>query len=250
MHYEGRINMNRHLENTLSVVTGGSQGLGKAITEALACAGSTVVIGDIKAEQAAQAAEQFTRQGLRVVGHVLNVADETSVAAFIDWVEAEYGRLDVLVNNAGTDVTKAVEELTVAEWDRVLAVNLRGPFLMAKAALHLMARQQSGQIINIVSTAAKRAWPNASAYHASKWGLLGLSHALFTEARPFGVKVTAVLPGGMRTAFILDRFPDVDPNNLQDPRAVAETILYVLSLPPETVIPEIMVLPLRETSWP
>jgi short-subunit dehydrogenase len=101
-----------------------------------------------------------------------------------------------------------------------------------------------------VSTAAKRAWPNASAYHATKWGLLGFSHALHTEARPLGIKVTAVVAGGMRTPFLLDRFPDLDPGVLQDPRNVAETIRFVLLQPPETVVPEVMVIPMRETSWP
>jgi NADP-dependent 3-hydroxy acid dehydrogenase YdfG len=156
----------------------------------------------------------------------------------------------VLVNNAGVDVTLPVDELTVEEWDRVLAVNLRGPFLMTKHVLPVLKEQRHGHIVNIVSTAAKRAWPNAAAYHASKWGLLGFSHAVHAEARPHGVKVTAVVAGGMRTAFLLDRFPDIDVGTLQDPRHVAETVRFVLTQPEETVIPEIMVLPMRETSWP
>ena len=113
-----------------------------------------------------------------------------------------------------------------------------------------MKPRKSGHIVNIASTAAKRAWANASAYHASKWGLLGFSHALHVEARAYDIKVTAVVSGGMRTPFLLERFPDIDTNNLQDPENVAQTIKFVLMQPRETVIPEIMVLPLRETSWP
>jgi short-subunit dehydrogenase len=113
-----------------------------------------------------------------------------------------------------------------------------------------MREARRGHVVNIVSTAAKRAWPNAAAYHASKWGLLGFTHALHTEARPHGVKVTAVVAGGMRTPFLLDRFPDIDVDTLQDPRNVAATVRFVLTQPPETVIPEVMVLPMRETSWP
>jgi short-subunit dehydrogenase len=112
-----------------------------------------------------------------------------------------------------------------------------------------MKRTRSGHIINIASTAAKRAWPNASAYHASKWGLLGFSHALHSEARKDGIKVTAVVAGGMKTPFILDRFPEAE-SNLQDPIHVAETIKYILCQPEETVIPEVMVIPMKETSWP
>jgi short-subunit dehydrogenase len=113
-----------------------------------------------------------------------------------------------------------------------------------------MRGRSSGHIINVVSTAAKRAWANAAAYHASKWGLLGFSHALHVEARRHGVKVTAVIAGGMRTPFLLERFPDIDPSTLQDPANVARAIHDVLLLPEETVVPEITVLPMRESSWP
>jgi short-subunit dehydrogenase len=105
-------------------------------------------------------------------------------------------------------------------------------------------------ILNIVSTAAKRAWPNASAYHASKWGLLGFSHALHSEARAYGVRVTAVICGGMRTPFLLDRFPELDPAVLQDPAVVARTIRSLIDTNDESVVPEITILPMRETSWP
>jgi len=235
--------MTNALANQIAVVTGGSQGLGQAITTLLSAAGATVIIGDVKVEQANQ-------QDRQVTARRLDLLDPGSIGDFVDAVGGEYGRVDILINNAGTGVTKPVEELTVEEWDRVLGVNLRGVFLMAQAVLPIMYRQGGGHIVNITSTAAKRAWPNASAYHASKWGVLGLSYALFAEARQQGVKVTAVAPGGMRTPFLLDRFPDLDPNNLQDPHTVAQTILHVLTLPPESVIPEVMVLPMRETSWP
>ncbi len=156
----------------------------------------------------------------------------------------------MLVNNAGTDVTLPLDALSIGQWDRVLRTNLHGPFLFAKAVLPTMKQQGRGHIVNITSTAARRAWPNASAYHASKWGLLGLSHALHTELRPHGIKVTAVITGGMRTPFLLDRFPDIDVSTLQDPANVARVVHFVICQPEETVIPEIMVLPMRETSWP
>jgi short-subunit dehydrogenase len=122
--------------------------------------------------------------------------------------------------------------------------------LLSKHVLPVMKRQGRGHIVNVASTAAKRAWANASAYHASKWGLLGFTHALHVEARPYGVKVTALVAGGMRTPFLLDRFPDIDLSNLQDPTNVARTLRFLLTQPDETVIPELMVLPMRETSWP
>jgi len=179
-----------------------------------------------------------------------DVGNETQIEESIRRVMESYGRIDILVNNAAIDKTVSIEELSVQDWDGVLTTNLRGPFVLSKCVLPIMKRQRSGHIVNIVSTAAKRAWANASAYHASKWGLLGLSHALHVEARPHQVKVTAVVSGGMRTPFLLDRFPDIDLSTLQDPRNVAETIRCILQLPSETAVPEIMVMPMKETSWP
>jgi NAD(P)-dependent dehydrogenase (short-subunit alcohol dehydrogenase family) len=176
----------------------------------------------------------------------VDLTSEQEIAAALGGLD----RLDVLVNNAGVDFTLPIEELGVNQWDAVIAVNLRAPFLLAKHAARLMRQQGGGHIVNIASTAAKRTWPNASAYHASKWGLLGFSHALHAEGRRDNIKVTAVIAGGMRTPFIMDRFPDTDPSVLQDPKNVADTVHFVLTQPDETVIPEVMVLPMRETSWP
>jgi NAD(P)-dependent dehydrogenase (short-subunit alcohol dehydrogenase family) len=238
------------VHNKVAIVTGGSGGLGRAVAETLAAAGACVVIGDLLHQQADGLAKELIGLGYQAHSLPLDVTDEVSIDRFFDYIQRELGQLDILINSAGIDVTKPLDELTLDEWDLVLDVNLRGPFLMAKKAIAMMYPARSGHIVNITSTAAKRAWPNASVYHASKWGLLGFSRGLFTEARQYNVKVTAVVPGGMQTGFIFDRFPDVDPNVLQDPKNVARSILHVLTCPADSVIPEIMVLPLRETSWP
>ena len=238
------------LKDKVALVTGGASGLGKAICNTLYEAGAQVVAADIQEEKLEEVCAQMETNGRKVNPLILDVRNEEGIQEAMKAIVDEYGQLDILVNNAGTDKTVPIEELSVSDWDRVIAVNLRGPFVLSKQALPIMREQGSGHIVNIVSTASKRAWPNAAAYHASKWGLLGFSHALHTEARPFNVKVTAVVVGGMRTPFLLDRFPDIDENNLQDPVNVAETVRFVLLQPDETVIPEIMVIPMRETSWP
>lgn len=238
------------LEGKVALVTGGARGLGEAICRMFNREGSLVTIADINKEKSYALAEELSGSGTKACGLALDICDEAQVEKAIQEIISEYGRLDVLVNNAAIDKTVSVEELSLEEWDRIMATNLRAPFLLAKQVMPIMRQQGQGHIVNIVSTAAKRAWPNAAAYHASKWGLLGLSHALHTEARPHGVKVTAVIAGGMRTPFLLDRFADIDVGTLQDPANVAETVRFVLSQPAETVIPEVMVLPMRESSWP
>lgn len=236
--------------NRVVLVTGGGRGLGEATCRVLARAGWSVVVGDVREDAAKTVAAGLQDDGLTATSVHLDVTDAGSVSEVLRSIADEMTRLDAVVNNAGIDVTLPVEELSVEQWDSVLGVNLRGPFLVARSALPLLRRAGTGHIVNIVSTAAKRTWANASAYHASKWGLLGFTHALHVEGRELGVKVTAVVSGGMRTPFILERFPDVDQSTLQDPAAVANTVRFVLEQPPESVIPEVMVIPVKETSWP
>ncbi len=234
----------------VALVTGAGRGLGEAICRELSDAGVTIVAGDIRLDMAEKVAKALRDKDRTALAFRLDVADEDFVENFVDSAIAELGRVDFLINNAGIDVTEPVKDMLIADWDRIIGVNLRGPFLMAKRVIPHMVERNTGHIVNIVSTAAKRAWPNASAYHASKWGLLGLSHALHAELREHMVKVTAVVAGGMRTEFLLERFPDIDITTLQEPKNVAETVRFVLSQPEATVIPEVMVLPMRETSWP
>jgi NAD(P)-dependent dehydrogenase (short-subunit alcohol dehydrogenase family) len=238
------------LEARTALITGGAGGLGGAICHSLAKAAYRVIVADVNLDRARAIVRDVKANGGCAEAELLDVSDADQACTTIEALTSNGRSVDVLVNCAGMDVTVPVEELSVAEWDQILSVNLRGPFLLSRAVLCGMKARGRGHIVNIVSTAAKRAWSNATAYHASKWGLLGFSHGLHVEARPFGVKVTAVIAGGMRTPFILDRFPETDPNVLQDPRNVADTIRFVLSQPPETVIPEITVIPMRETSWP
>ena len=239
------------LAGKVALVTGGGRGLGAATAEMLALAGACVVVADLREDSAKDCAARLERLGgQRALGLALDVGDAAQVQAAVRQAVETYGSLDILINNAGTDVTLPVTELRVEEFDRVLATNLRGPFLLSRAAFAEMQFRGGGHIVNIVSTAAKRCWANASAYHARKWGLLGLSHALHVEGRGCGIAVTAVIAGGMRTPFLLERFPEIDVETLQEPANVANTIRFVLTQPGGSVVPEVTVLPLRETSWP
>jgi NAD(P)-dependent dehydrogenase (short-subunit alcohol dehydrogenase family) len=238
------------IKGKVIVITGAARGLGAAICRILSEDGAIIIATDINASLLEETVGKILEQGGKAAGYAMNVTNENNVEDTISQIVKEYGTIDVLINNAGVDYTKSVVELTHKEWRQVIEVNLTGPFIVSKAVYPYMKENGSGHIVNITSTASKRAWPNASAYHASKWGLTGFSHALHSEARKDKIKVTALVAGGMQTPFLLDRFPDIDLNLLQNPENVAESIRYVLCQPDGTVIPELMVIPMTETSWP
>lgn len=242
--------MSGELDGKCALVTGGARGLGRALCEALGRAGARVALTDFRAELAAQTCDALREKGLDVMHFALDVRDAMQIEERCQAIRERCGDIDILINCAAVDYTLPIDELTIDQWDDAIATNLRAPFLLSRCVAATMKARQQGDIVNITSTAAKRAWPNASAYHASKWALLGLSHALHAELRPYGIRVIAVVAGGMRTPFLLDRFPDIDPALLQPPENVADMIVKVLTMPRDSVVPEISVLPMRETSWP
>ncbi|MCU0950592.1 MAG: SDR family NAD(P)-dependent oxidoreductase [Burkholderiaceae bacterium] len=240
------------LAGKVALVTGAGRGLGEQIVRTLAAEGMRVVAADLNMDAAQRVAAEIgdARQGGSVLPLALDVGDHAATDEALAQTVRQFGGLDVVVNNAGTDLTAPIGEIGPREWQRILATNLSGPFYLARGAQPLIAARGGGHIVNIVSTAAKRAWPNAAAYHASKWGLLGLSYALHAELREQRIRVVALIAGGMRTPFLLDRFPDLDLAKLQDPADVARVLPFLLTLPENTVVPELMVLPRLESSWP
>lgn len=241
--------MQTQLLDKVALVTGGGSGLGAAICKSLARCGLKIIVADVNPDKARKVAHEIEKEKGRAYAIELDVTDYKRIPAQLDELTEMCGGFDVLINNAGVDLTTSIMEMPVEKWNQILATNLTGPFVLSKEALRLM-KGKKGNIINIVSTAAKRSWANASAYHASKWGLLGFSHALHVEGREMGIKVTGVVCGGMRTPFLLERFPDIDVTTLQPPENVADVICQILQMPHESVIPEVMVLPMKETSWP
>lgn len=187
------------LRDQVIIVTGAGRGLGAAISRVLSAEGATVVATDYDAGTADRTAAELIAEGSQSHAIALDVGDEAAVRSALDEVVDRFGRVDAVINNAAIDITLPIDELNVEDWDRVVRTNLRGPFLLAKHASVLMRKRASGAIVNIASTASRRAWPNASVYHATKWGLLGLSHALHAELRPHGIKVSAVIAGDRKS---------------------------------------------------
>ncbi|MFD7631803.1 SDR family oxidoreductase [Streptomyces sp. NPDC059851] len=235
-----------------ALVTGGARGLGAAIARRLAAAGASVLVADVRKDLAQQLCADLVVAGGRARSVEMDVRDADAVAAVLRDVEEDGRSVDILVNNAAVDVSKPVEHLTAEEVTRVVTTNLLGPMYLCLQTYRRMVAAGSGHIVNILSTAANRTWTEAGPYAASKSGLRAFTHTLFKEAQRdcTGIGVTGVIAGGMETAFILDRFPDADVSLLQSPDVVADTVLYALSVPPGSVVGELVVVPRREPSWP
>jgi NAD(P)-dependent dehydrogenase (short-subunit alcohol dehydrogenase family) len=198
----------RRFEGKVGLVTGAASGIGRATAERLSAEGAGVFCADIQAKPLEDLAETLRERGADAVARVCDVSDPTAVRATVQEAIDHFGRLDTLCNIAGVLQFANTHEVSLEDWNRVIAVNLTGTFLMCQAAIpHLL--KTKGNIVNMSSTAALKAHPWTSAYAASKGGVLAFSHGLAIEYGKQGLRVNAVCPGAVATpiqkAF---RFPD------------------------------------------
>ena len=228
------------LAGKVAIVTGGASGIGQAIATLLAENGATVAIGDQLEDVGKETAQGLESRGFTARAFPVDVSDADQVELLVKSVVETYGAVDILVNNAGIGQRRGILEMAVDEWERVLAVNLKGGFLCAQAAAKEMVKQgRGGRIISIVSTAAENARVNAAAYCASKAGLLQFTRVLAQELGQYGITANAVGPGLTITGSplreppseeylgaFLKEVPLARPGN---PRDVAQVVAFLAS---------------------
>ena len=244
----------RTLEGRIALVTGASSGLGRATAIALARAGADVAIVARSEEELDSVRGEIIKIGRRALALPVDLASVDDTTEAVRQSVEELGRVDVLVNAAGTDTPGTVEALDIEGWDRTLAVNLRAPFLLSKAAFPHMREAGGGTIINISSVAGKKGWANASAYCASKFGLTGFTEALADEGKEHGIRAIVLYPGAMATnwgAFSPEErqgseLNEAPPTRVLQPERVADLIVWLAASPPEFVLTEGIVLPIAE----
>jgi 3-oxoacyl-[acyl-carrier protein] reductase len=191
------------LEDKRAVVTGGARGIGRAIAGAFAAEGADVAVADTLPEgDATLVLTDIARSGRRGIYLRTDVAREDQVRSMVDAVHGAFGRIDVLVNNAGILSRSPLEEMPVEEWDRVLNVNLRGAFLCCRFALGRMLERGEGRIINVASQIGQAGEPGLSHYSASKGGVIAFTKALAREVAARGVLVNAIAPGPISTGIM------------------------------------------------
>ena len=235
------------LDGKVVVVTGASKGIGKAIAFAFAAAGAKVVLAARTRETLEQVAAEFSVGGVSNPDSVLavptDVTDVDAVKQLIRRTLDAYQRVDILINNAGIGHFGPVVDFDPDNWDAVLNSNLKAVYLCAKYALPPMLEQGSGQIINVLSIAAKVAFQASSAYCAAKAGALALTKVLASEVRQQNIRVTAVLPGSVHTPFWDDVPEHPDFAQMLTPEHVADTVVSVCQQPSGMVTEEIVVMP-------
>jgi NAD(P)-dependent dehydrogenase (short-subunit alcohol dehydrogenase family) len=246
------------LAGQVAIVTGASSGLGRACALALAQVGADVALLARNADDLQQVSTEIEPLRRRALLLPLDLAAEDQIMAAVARTIDAFGRIDVLVNAAGTDVPGHVVDLPIEGWDRVLDVNLRAPFVLAKAVFPHMRQAGRGTIINVSSVAGKRGWANATAYCASKFGLTGFTQALAAEGKPHGIRACIIYPGAMATHWGIwspaarQAAPRETPPPRQalPPTEVAALIAWIASAPPELVLNEATITPLEEGGWP
>jgi len=226
----------------VALITGGNQGIGLAIAEAFAAEGATLVLAARNAVKLNAACDRLRSNGARVFDAPTDVTDERQVESLFAYIMEACGRLDLLVNNAGAFDGGPLDELSLATWEKVLAVNLRAPFLCTRAAMRAMKAQGGGRIINIGSIAAQRVRPDSAPYATSKHGLWGLTQATALEGRAFGITCGCIHPGNTAVERRnTDKVEDAEP--MIAPSDVARVAVLMAALPPHVEMLEAIVLP-------
>jgi 3-oxoacyl-[acyl-carrier protein] reductase len=188
------------LKDKVALITGAGRGIGKAVALAYAREGAKLAICARTGSEIEETAREFEAAGAECLALECDVSQEEPVLKLIGDVEKRFGRIDVLINNAGVMTRPTpITELEVRKWDYTIAVNLRGPFLVTRAVLPIMIRQKSGSIINVSSSIGRSAYANFAAYAASKWGLEGLTQTVAAEVGERNIRVNSVAPGYVAT---------------------------------------------------
>lgn len=230
------------LENRIAVVTGGSRGIGRAIVRGFLAEGAQVVACARHPAGLADLAAEAERSGWgdRLLTLPCDVSRPEDVDRLARTVLDRFGRVDLLVNNAGVGHYAPVEDLTPEQWDEMMAVNLKGPFLCCRAFVPAFKRQREGHIIFIASVAALTVFEGGAGYCASKWGLMGLYETVLLELKPYQVKVSVVCPGSVNTGFAGN---PPRPYALQ-PEDVARAVLEIAAAPRGVIINQVVMRPL------
>jgi fengycin family lipopeptide synthetase B len=237
------------LADNVAVVTGASRGIGRAISIALAREGATTVLAARSVPKLQETAELVKQAGGKAEIIPTDLLREDSIINLIKAVEKKFGRLDILINNAGITHSSKFEETKTEDWQHCLQVNATAPFILCREALPLLRKSKTSYIINISSVVGVKGYPLQSAYTASKHAVRGMTISLAEELNGTNVRVHLICPGGVDTELIPQVRPDLKSEDLMRPEEIAELVLYLVTHKGKAIIDELHIRRITSKPW-
>jgi 3-oxoacyl-[acyl-carrier protein] reductase len=230
----------KRLEGQVAIVTGASRGIGKAIAMALHREGASVALAARGNDELESLAAEMRAHGGKAISLKVDLTNDDHVRMLVDEAVKTYGRIDIVVNNAGRGVFKPFAEMGTADFDEMWKLNMRAPFVLTKTALPHMIKQKSGAIVNIASLAGKNSFINGTGYAATKWALRGWASSLMLEVREHNIRVVTLFPGSVDTTFSsMNKRGD----KITQPEDVADAVVFAVTAPTRSMFSEIDVRP-------
>lgn len=216
------------LKGKTALVTGSSRGIGESIALRLSHLGINVVITGRDTKKL-----EVLKQKMQLIGTaphmvVADISDPATPKKLLEETIQVFGRLDILINNAGYAVSKSISDTSSNEWDHMMAINARGPFLLCQASIPHLQKSECATIINISSVVGRMGYENQAAYAASKHALMGFSKVLAKEVQPLGIRVHTIAPGGVATDMVKTMRADLDISNLISPEEITDIVVFLL----------------------
>ena len=237
------------LKGKVAIVTGAGRGIGRCIAHALARKGVIVSLAARSLDELEHVREEIETAGGKSFCISADIGREQEAVALVRKTVERFGRLDILVNNAGMGIFGPLAETSTDEWDEVLRVNARGPFILCREAIPHLKKQKKSNIVNISSVVGVKGYENQSTYAASKHALMGMTKSLAKEVWHLGIRVHAVCPGGVDTRLIGSARPDLDTSVLIRPEEIADAVLFLVTREGNAVVDEIHLHRESSTPW-
>lgn len=231
------------LDGKIAVITGGNQGIGKAIAKQLGAEGAKLALAARNDEKLQATAEELRSQGMDVLAQQTDVTDEAGVKSLFEAVMQKYGRVDILVNNAGAFDGGRIDQVTLEAWNNVIGACLTGAFLCSREAFGIMKDQNGGRILNIGSISSQRPREGSTPYASAKFGVWGLTQATAIDGRPFGILASCLHPGNVRVERRQESEEKSDDEPMMEMETIAKAALAMVAMPEDVNFLEAIVLP-------